>query len=61
MRAGQMVDLAQALVLQHYDPAYARARKAQGGAVLETLKTETLDADALNRLADGIVEALRSG
>jgi tRNA 2-selenouridine synthase len=61
MRAGQMVDLAQALVLQHYDPAYARARKAQGGAVLETLKTETLDADALNRLADDIAEALRSG
>ncbi len=50
-------DLAAGLMAHHYDPRYAKAR-ARHTPTATVLDTDSLDADALDRLADRIVAAL---
>ena len=58
LRAGESRQLAIALMQEHYDPAYARSRRAQGQDPVLTLCTETLDAAARTDLAQEIAAAL---
>ena len=55
---GQLKELAKALIEQHYDPAYARLRRADSGRVLMHLDTENFDADTRRAMAARIVEGL---
>jgi len=50
-RAGELRDLAAALVTAHYDPAYDRARKRHGGAPVQRLETASLSPQALAETA----------
>jgi tRNA 2-selenouridine synthase len=54
---GAFADLAAGLMQHHYDPRYLRQRARHADTLLGTLRTETLDDRALDRLA-GEVEAL---
>ncbi len=59
-RQGALVDLSMALMVDHYDPAYAKSRRIQARAVLADVAAQTLDDAGQNRAADEIVAALRS-
>ena len=50
--------LAEALMVEHYDPAYAKSRAAVSGCTATQVRTETLDAEGLARAAVGIEAAL---
>lgn len=50
---------AEALIKDHYDPAYARARKRQKAGDPVVIETHTLDARGLDRLADQLLNADR--
>lgn len=54
---GAHAALAAELMAQHYDPRYARQR-ARHATEATVLETETLDPDALDRIADRIAAAL---
>ena len=56
LREGRLVDLAGELMTRHYDPAYARARKRNGGGLIAEFETPSLDAPALDALAERIAE-----
>ena len=55
--AGAMTDLAAELVSRHYDPGYARARRARPEPAAR-LNVERLEADDLERLADGLLAVM---
>ncbi len=55
---GRMEALAQALMVDHYDPAYAKSRERLSDVPLARCHAETLDADGLQRLADEIAAHL---
>ena len=59
-RAGDLRALSEALIVRHYDPAYARARRADRGAVLARFEAADLKAVARKRLANQIVAWLAS-
>jgi tRNA 2-selenouridine synthase len=48
---GRYRDLAQDLIVQHYDPAYAKSRAIHRPEILAELETETLDEAGLDGLA----------
>jgi len=52
--AGDKPGLTRALMVEHYDPAYAKSRKASGAEVLARVAAERLDADGLEAVADRI-------
>jgi tRNA 2-selenouridine synthase len=54
---GRLTDLSEALIRQHYDPAYGRLRRSDEGRVLARVKVETLEPPAL-RAAAGRILAL---
>ena len=54
---GAFADLAEALMTHHYDPRYEKHR-TRGGAIAQVLTAETLDAPALQRLADSIASGI---
>ncbi|WP_073330414.1 tRNA 2-selenouridine(34) synthase MnmH [Wenxinia saemankumensis] len=56
--AGERVALTQALMEQHYDPAYAKSRAAIGAEVAEAIDLGALDGADLDRAADRIVARL---
>ncbi|MFD3190648.1 tRNA 2-selenouridine(34) synthase MnmH [Sedimentitalea sp. HM32M-2] len=58
--AGDKAGLTRALMQQHYDPSYAKSRKAVDAPVIAHLQTERLDAAGLGRIADRIVALLRN-
>ncbi len=60
-RTGAHEPLAAELIEMHYDPRYAQSRARREGAVEEVLRTDTLDEEGLDRLADGIVARLNAG
>ncbi len=54
-RAGAFEALAEALIREHYDPAYARSRRKRGGRpAWRTVRLETLTAADQERAADAI-------
>ena len=56
----RMVELSAALMVEHYDPAYARSRAAHEPVFSAHVEAETLDADGLARAADEISAAMRA-
>lgn len=58
LHEGRLCDLSQSLIERHYDPAYARVRKADEGVVLSRIETQTLDAAALRDVAERILALL---
>jgi tRNA 2-selenouridine synthase len=59
-KEGALVDLSHALMVDHYDPAYAKSRKIDERRVLGEVSVDTLDDAGQERAADGITAALRS-
>ncbi|NDU99548.1 tRNA 2-selenouridine(34) synthase MnmH [Pseudoroseicyclus tamaricis] len=66
--AGEHEQLAEALMVQHYDPAYAKSRAAREFETLGTVRAKRLDeagleaaADAVERVLDGVKAGDRSG
>lgn len=57
---GALVDLSQALMVDHYDPAYAKSRKRGEHHVLADVTVDTLDETGQERAADAIATVLRS-
>ncbi|WP_424831058.1 tRNA 2-selenouridine(34) synthase MnmH [Ruegeria sp.] len=55
---GNKQGLTQALMEQHYDPAYAKSRRAQAAEVIALVETATLDAAGLSEMADQIGQVL---
>lgn len=51
---GALVDLSHALMVDHYDPAYAKSRRIDERQVLAEVMTESLDDDGQERAADQI-------
>lgn len=58
--AGDRVGLAETLMADHYDPAYARSRAARGDAAAATVDMPDVGDDALARAALRIVEIVRA-
>jgi tRNA 2-selenouridine synthase len=58
-KEGALVDLSHALMVEHYDPAYAKSRRIDEREVIATLGTDALDADGQERLADAIADAIK--
>ncbi|WP_375254507.1 tRNA 2-selenouridine(34) synthase MnmH [Yoonia sp.] len=59
-KAGALVDLSHALMVEHYDPSYAKSRKIDQRAVLGEVKAETLDGAGQERAADQIAALLNA-
>jgi tRNA 2-selenouridine synthase len=55
---GRLTDLSEALIRQHYDPAYGRLRRADEGAVIARLSLEDLVPDRLRDAAGRILSHL---
>lgn len=55
--AGDFRAFAEALIIEHYDPAYTRARKRQKGEPAAVVEAERLDASGLDTLADQLIDA----
>ncbi|WP_158968692.1 tRNA 2-selenouridine(34) synthase MnmH [Chachezhania sediminis] len=58
--AGEKRAFSEAMVVQHYDPAYDKSRKAVGARVAATVAAETLDDAGLETAAAGIEAALET-
>ncbi|EKE45103.1 tRNA 2-selenouridine synthase [Oceaniovalibus guishaninsula JLT2003] len=58
-QTGRVVQLAEALIVHHYDPRYAAQRDRAAKGHTTTLETPGLDPDALDRLADRIATEMR--
>ncbi|MGR3465101.1 tRNA 2-selenouridine(34) synthase MnmH [Limimaricola sp.] len=56
----RLVELSAALMVEHYDPAYARSRAAHDPQFAASVTARTLDADGLARAADSIAAAMRA-
>ncbi|MFW2588142.1 tRNA 2-selenouridine(34) synthase MnmH [Sagittula sp. SSi028] len=59
-REGEKVALCASLAEDHYDPAYRKAMKAMQPEVMARFETQTLDAPALDALADRIAAQLQA-
>lgn len=57
---GALVDLSHALMVDHYDPSYAKSRRIDERDVLAEVAVETLDDDGQERAADGIAAAVNA-
>ena len=57
---GRMVELSAALMIEHYDPAYARSRAAHDPQFAATVAAQSLDADGLARAAEEIAAAMHA-
>ncbi|MGJ8622732.1 MAG: tRNA 2-selenouridine(34) synthase MnmH [Yoonia sp.] len=58
-RQGALVDLSNALMVDHYDPSYAKSRKIVQREVLGDVQAKTLDDGGQERAADDIAALLR--
>lgn len=52
---GAYRELAESLVVEHYDPAYQRARKRQGGTIAAQVSAPSLEPDAIAGVAAAVV------
>ncbi|PJI93108.1 tRNA 2-selenouridine synthase [Yoonia maricola] len=59
-RDGALVDLSHALMVDHYDPSYAKSRRIYERKVLAEVAVETLDDAGQERAADGIAAAINA-
>jgi len=59
-RSGATLDFARALIEEHYDPVYARARKRSGPAVEALLPIERLDEAGVGEAASRVIETALS-
>lgn len=59
LRTGEFTALATALMVDHYDPAYAKSRRLDEREVLYSIQVETLDTDGQEIAADTILDALK--
>lgn len=57
---GDYAGLAKALMVDHYDPAYAKSRACETRHILAEISSDALDEDGLNRLADQITNQVNS-
>lgn len=55
---GALVDLSHALMVEHYDPSYAKSRRIDERAVLAEVAVETLDHTGQESAADAIAAAV---
>ena len=55
---GALVDLSHALMVDHYDPSYAKSRRIDEREVLTEVSVDTLDDAGQERAADGIAAAV---
>ena len=58
LQAGSFHALAQSLMEQHYDPAYAKARDAHASDVMTTVQVDRLDATGQRQAVDQIMQIL---
>ncbi|ARU01646.1 tRNA 2-selenouridine(34) synthase MnmH [Yoonia vestfoldensis] len=61
LHAGDLTGFAHALMDQHYDPAYAKSRKAVAHDILADLQSDTLDDAGQDRLVAAILPLLSAG
>ena len=59
-RAGDLQGLARSLIEEHYDPAYATARKKRDHVTLAQVESERLDPSGINKTAETVAEIVRS-
>ena len=59
-QAGALVDLSHALMVDHYDPSYAKSRRIDERAVLAEVTAHTLDDTGQERAADAIAAAVNA-
>lgn len=59
-KEGALVDLSHALMVDHYDPSYAKSRRIGEREVLAEVSVETLADDGQERAADGIAAAVNA-
>ena len=57
---GDFIQVASALIENHYDPRYAKTRARIGGEVLETCYTNVLDETGIDRLVTQVAEIVKS-
>ncbi|MFA8440255.1 tRNA 2-selenouridine(34) synthase MnmH [Yoonia sp.] len=57
---GALVDLSYALMVDHYDPSYAKSRRIDEREVLTEVSVDTLDDVGQERAADGIAAAVNT-
>jgi hypothetical protein len=58
--AGDRVALCRSLAADHYDPAYAKAMRAQAPTVLAHHETPALDPEGLDNLADAVARTIQT-
>jgi len=59
-KEGALVDLSHALMVDHYDPSYAKSRRIDEREVLTEVSVGTLDDAGQERAADGIAAAVNA-
>ena len=59
-RSGDLVGLSRALVVDHYDPAYAKSRQQNAESFVATVSATNLDDSGQERLADQIAAAVNA-
>ena len=59
-KAGELVELSHALMVDHYDPSYAKSRKIDQREVLGEVQAETLDDTGQEQAADQIAALLNA-
>ena len=57
---GALVDLSHALMVDHYDPSYAKSRRIDEREVLAEISADALDDAGQERAADGIAAAVNA-
>ena len=57
---GALVELSHALMVDHYDPSYAKSRRVDEREILAEVLAETLDEAGQERAADGIAAAVNA-
>lgn len=58
---GALVELSHALMIEHYDPSYAKSRRIDEREVIATVQTDRLDESGQERLADQIAGTINAG
>jgi tRNA 2-selenouridine synthase len=58
--AGDRVALCRALAEEHYDPAYKKSMRVTAPRVHARLETDSLEREALERLADRVAAAVQT-
>ncbi len=60
LREGDFDALAKALIVDHYDPSYAKSRSVHKPTVLASLQSETLNEDGQASLTARVADIVKS-